>query len=312
MNQQAAFLPYGATHPSRGGHAVGGADPFASDNAAALLGGIPPGEAFDARLAAVEHAPNPLLEAARPLLRAIADMPAQLELREIDQLHLLLKQETRVFQRLCEQANIRRDHMVDARYCLCTALDEAAMQTEWGQRETGVRWITTGLATEFHEDRHGSEKIYLLIGRLMRSPREHLDLLEVVYRMLSLGFLAAIGTNWTARARTTRCARASTANCGAVRPCRDGAVAQRAPRRARQAPVDPRVSRVGVVRDGGRAARGHVRLVQVSIARTRQCARTAHRRDRSAIGRGAADPVGDNKTLQGRAQNRRVAISVTP
>ncbi len=116
-------------------------------------------------------------------------MPADLELPAIDQLHLLLKQEVRVFQRLCEQANVRRDHMIGARYCLCTALDDAATQTRWGKRETGVRWIATSLATEFHEDRHGGDKAYLLTGRLMQSAREHIDLLEIIYRALSLGFL---------------------------------------------------------------------------------------------------------------------------
>jgi type VI secretion system protein ImpK len=51
-----------------------------------------------------------------------------------------------------------------------------------------VEWVTNGLATIFHEDRQGGDKIYLLIGRLMAEPQEHLDLLEVIYRILSLGF----------------------------------------------------------------------------------------------------------------------------
>nr|WP_049868937.1 type VI secretion system protein TssL, long form [Paraburkholderia phytofirmans] len=156
---------------------------------ATLLASIPAGEPQAARLQAVEDATNPLLEAARPLLRALADMPDNLDLTAIDQLHLLLKQEVRTFQRLCEQANIRRDHMIGARYCLATALDEAAGKTVWGQRETGVEWLRKGLATEFHEDRQGGDKVYLLIGRLMNEPREHLDLLEVIYRILSLGFM---------------------------------------------------------------------------------------------------------------------------
>jgi type VI secretion system protein ImpK len=142
-----------------------------------------------ARLAVVQRAKNPLLEAAHPLLRALADMPEYLETDAIALLRSLLEQELRAFQKLCEQANIRRDHMIGARYCLCTALDEAAMQTSWGKgSDSGVEWITNGLATIFHEDRQGGDKVYLLIGRLMTEPQEHLDLLEVIYRILSLGF----------------------------------------------------------------------------------------------------------------------------
>ena len=151
---------------------------------------VPDAEPPAARLAAIQHAQNPLLEASRPLLRALADMPDQLDRDGIRQLRALLEQEVRLFQRYCEQANLRRDHMLGARYCLCTALDEAAMQTAWARSGDGSlgAWISEGLATAFHEDRQGGDKVYLLIGRLMNSPQEHLDLLEVVYRVLSLGF----------------------------------------------------------------------------------------------------------------------------
>ncbi|KVU84771.1 hypothetical protein WK76_24015 [Burkholderia ubonensis] len=151
---------------------------------------VAPPEPFDERLVTVRAARNPLLEAARVLLRAQADMPEKLSSKQaVASLRDLLQQEMRIFQKLCEQANIRRDHMIGARYCLCTSLDEAAMQTEWGKGgDTGVEWLTSGLATTFHEDRQGGDKVYLLIGRLMEEPREHHDLLEVVYRILSLGF----------------------------------------------------------------------------------------------------------------------------
>ncbi|WP_429304765.1 type VI secretion system protein TssL, long form [Paraburkholderia sp. GAS199] len=147
------------------------------------------GESQAARLHAVGEAPNPLLEAARALLRALADMPDELGAEAVEKLHLLLKQEMHLFQRLCEKLNIRREHMIGARYCLATALDECAAKTAWGRRETGVEWLRKGLATEFHEDRQGGDKVYLLIGRLMSEPHEHFDLLEVIYRILSLGFM---------------------------------------------------------------------------------------------------------------------------
>lgn len=153
---------------------------------------IPPPEPFALRLAAVRAAANPLLEASRVLLRAQADMPAKLTSKhEIASLRTILEQELRVFQRLCEQSGIRRDHMTEARYCLCTALDEAAMQTEWGNGNgngSGVEWITHGLATISGEDRQGGDKVYWLIGRLLAEPSEHYDLLEVIDRILSLGF----------------------------------------------------------------------------------------------------------------------------
>lgn len=193
MNAESTYRTFGGGNPQAdlGPSPPGGPSPanIPGTSSIGLLPTIPAGEPPIERLRAVEQAQNRLLEASRPLLRALADMPAELDQRAIGQLHLLLKQEVRAFQRLCEQANIRREHMIGARYCLCTALDDAAMQTEWGKREKGMEWIEKGLATEFHEDRHGGDKVYLLISRLMTEPHEHLDLLEVVYRILSLGFM---------------------------------------------------------------------------------------------------------------------------
>ncbi|HEX7933496.1 MAG TPA: type VI secretion system protein TssL, long form [Paraburkholderia sp.] len=187
---------YGATHGMRSSasEAPHGATGMDSEGATSAAGepwrGMPPGEPPAMRLAAIAAAPNPLLEAARPLLRVLGEMPVHLEPDAVEQFRQLLAQEMRAFQKLCDQANIRRDHMLGARYCLCTALDEAAMQTKWGKGgSTGVEWITRGLATIFHEDRQGGDKVYLLIARLMIEPHEHLGLLEVIYRILSVGFL---------------------------------------------------------------------------------------------------------------------------
>nr|WP_175010320.1 type VI secretion system protein TssL, long form [Burkholderia lata] len=151
---------------------------------------IAPPEVFEQRLAKVKAASNPLLEASRVLLRAQADMPETFESKDATVLlRTLLVEEVRVFERLCEQANIRRDHMIGASYCLCTALDEAVAQTAWGKEGTSaIEWMKSGLATTFHGDIKGGDKVYLLIGRLLEDPHEHRDLLEVIYRILSLGF----------------------------------------------------------------------------------------------------------------------------
>ncbi|ACC76023.1 type VI secretion system protein TssL, long form [Paraburkholderia phymatum] len=152
---------------------------------------VPLGEPALERLTKVRSAANPLLEAARVLLRSQADIP-EMDLGAkgvIPTLRQLLLDEMKTFQKLCEQTSIRRDHMIGARYCLCTALDEAVMETPWGRTgDNGVSWGTVGLATNFHEDRDGGTKIYLLVARLMQDPDQHDDLLEVIYHILSFGF----------------------------------------------------------------------------------------------------------------------------
>ncbi|MCI0151578.1 type VI secretion system protein TssL, long form [Paraburkholderia sediminicola] len=148
---------------------------------------IPPGEPASSRLSAITAASNPLLEAARPLLRTLADMPDSMDIEYALALNDLLVEEVGTFERLCAQGNIRRDHMIGARYCLCTALDEAAMRS-LGDGKDASAWASRMLATTFHEDTSGGVKVYLLTGRLMKEPDEHIDLLEVIYRILSFGF----------------------------------------------------------------------------------------------------------------------------
>ncbi|MEJ8824245.1 type VI secretion system protein TssL, long form [Variovorax humicola] len=143
-----------------------------------------------ARLAAVKAAENPLLEAAYPLLRVLGELPKELSDEGIDVLHRLLMREVTTFQAICSDAQIKHEHAVAASYALCTAVDEAVNRTAWGggvDRNTGT-WAKRQLAQAFHDDSHGGDKVFLLIGRLAVSPQEHIDLLDLLFFILSLGF----------------------------------------------------------------------------------------------------------------------------
>jgi type VI secretion system protein ImpK len=144
------------------------------------------------RLEKVKTAQNPLLEAAKPLLLAIAQMPKELnDAASTNTLYELLVQEVSAFTQICSKANIRREHAVTASFCLTTALDEAANSSQWGGardiRQVGL-WAGRQLASRFHGDVQGGKKFFLLVGRLSAHAEEHLDLLEVMYYILGLGF----------------------------------------------------------------------------------------------------------------------------
>ncbi|CAB3748241.1 type IV secretion protein DotU [Burkholderia puraquae] len=142
-----------------------------------------------ARLKAAEQAINPLLEASRVLLQALANTPCMLDADAVAQWRRWLGHEVRLFTRICSELQVRPEHVRYASYCLCSALDEAAMQTSWGKGEaTGVEWQDSSLASAFGHDRQGGDRMFRLIDEAMRYPRENLDLIELYQNVLDLGF----------------------------------------------------------------------------------------------------------------------------
>lgn len=149
-------------------------------------------DAIATRLAGIRAAENPLLTAAQPLVLTLASLPdLALDADTVPVFHALLVREIETFQKLCTQADLPREHVIAASYALCTALDEAANGTVWGGGNVpavGV-WAGQMLAASFHDDTAGGIKVFQLIGRLMtHKPEGHIDLLELLHRILSLGF----------------------------------------------------------------------------------------------------------------------------
>jgi len=186
-----AFLNETGVADQDAGSGGAGSGPAATDEASPPEAprervAIDPPVDLERRLEDVRRATNPLMEAARPLLRMLADMPASMGSHEATQaLRTLLGREMNVFQSICERANLHWTHMAAVRYCLCTALDEAANRTRWGG---GGVWARNSLLIAFEGENDGGEKFFLLIGRMAADPQTYIDVLEILYRILGLGF----------------------------------------------------------------------------------------------------------------------------
>lgn len=143
-------------------------------------------EDIQTRVERVQASCNPLCEAALPLLRTLAEVPASLDApAAIVGLRTLLIREISLFQKVCDKANLPWTHVAAVRYALCTALDEAANRTHWGG---GGVWAARSLLITFEGEVEGGEKFFLLIGRMATDPQEYANVLEVMYRILCLGF----------------------------------------------------------------------------------------------------------------------------
>jgi type VI secretion system protein ImpK len=150
---------------------------------------------FDIPLSYVERlqqaaaAAHPMLEAARPLLQALHSVPSELAARAVPPYRQWLLSEARMFERVCNGLKVPTNDASHARYCLCTALDEAAMQTPWGKgNATGTEWTANGVAASLGYDRQGGDRVFALIDSTMRDPHANVDLLMVLQQIVESGF----------------------------------------------------------------------------------------------------------------------------
>ncbi|AOM40264.1 DotU family type VI secretion system protein [Xenorhabdus hominickii] len=128
---------------------------------------------------------NPLVAAANPLLNSIPQIRHSTDHSNPIILRQKLIDEMRSFEVKCQQAKLSYEVIIGARYCLCTALDEAAALTSWGSRRV---WSGSGLLVTFHNETWGGEKFFQLLGKLSLNPKENLFLLELINFCLQLGF----------------------------------------------------------------------------------------------------------------------------
>ena len=72
-----------------------------------------------------------------------------------------------------------------ARYVLCAGLDEAVLSTPWGAQS---EWAQHPLLVALHREAWGGEKFFEMLDRISTDPARYLDLMELQYLCLALGF----------------------------------------------------------------------------------------------------------------------------
>ncbi|MCG8427729.1 MAG: type VI secretion system protein TssL, long form [Chromatiales bacterium] len=71
------------------------------------------------------------------------------------------------------------------RYVLCTVLDEMVLNTPWGGQSD---WRKHSLLSYFHQETWGGENFFVMLENLEKDPTTNIDLIELMYICLTLGF----------------------------------------------------------------------------------------------------------------------------
>jgi type VI secretion system protein ImpK len=127
---------------------------------------------------------NPLLRAANPLLELALPLRRLTSHADLDALRTQVIDMMRTFETNGRAFGVPDAQLGPARYCLCTFIDEAIAATPWG---AGV-WGQRSLLVTFHNEASGGERLFAILQRVAQTPAADLDLLELIYVMLALGF----------------------------------------------------------------------------------------------------------------------------
>jgi type VI secretion system protein ImpK len=128
---------------------------------------------------------NPLVQAASPLLLRMGQMRSAPASIDVPSLRRAALEEIRRFEERARASGVRNEIALAARYVLCAGLDEAVLSTPSGAQS---EWSQHPLLVALHREAWGGEKFFEMLDRILVDPARHIDLIELQYLILALGF----------------------------------------------------------------------------------------------------------------------------
>jgi type VI secretion system protein ImpK len=128
---------------------------------------------------------NPLLVSASSLLPLVSKLRNLSFHDAVKELQERLIGELRNFEKRALSKGVPRNQMDIAKYLLCSLLDETVLNTPWGGQSG---WGHNSLSSIFYKKLLGGVEFFKILDRIKQQPAQNLDLLELAYLCLSLGF----------------------------------------------------------------------------------------------------------------------------
>lgn len=128
---------------------------------------------------------NIIRSAATPLITLGTHMRSMNHVADSNALFQQVYDDIVALDKQLEQLGISKEHAITTRYLLCAFIDEMAMSTPWGAQSI---WTQKSLLMTFHNNALGGIKFFEIINLLLQNPATNIDMLELCYVMITLGF----------------------------------------------------------------------------------------------------------------------------
>lgn len=157
-------------------------------------------EALDARLRVRDPSAssrltsrfNPLVSAASRLLSNLARLKPHESAKAIVRLRVRLEKRIHQFTQEALQAGVEPKVVSTASYVLCTMADETVLTSKWGGQSD---WATNSLLNAFHGETSGGVRFFQLLEQSMRMAAGNIEMLELMYLCLAMGFQGRYGAS---------------------------------------------------------------------------------------------------------------------
>ncbi|MDX4028678.1 type IVB secretion system protein IcmH/DotU [Aliarcobacter skirrowii] len=128
---------------------------------------------------------NPFISASIPLFEALSEIGDDAEGVDVDKIRSEFISRINIFNDKCINNRIENMEILVSRYILCTFIDEKLNEK---LSETDD-WFNKSLLSIFHNETYGGENFFHLLEKFLKTPAKYINILELMYICLSLGFL---------------------------------------------------------------------------------------------------------------------------
>lgn len=128
---------------------------------------------------------NPLTDAAAYLFSIIGKLKQLKSYRHLNKLQKDLIHEVNQFQETAKARGYSSEYVLVSRYAICATIDDVLANTFWGSQN---QWDNYNLLTVFNQESLNQDRFFTILERIIKDPNQYIDLMELMYICLSLGF----------------------------------------------------------------------------------------------------------------------------
>lgn len=129
---------------------------------------------------------NPFISVATPLFRELLEIQnSDKSALNMDQIRSDFISKINIYNDLALEYKIDNMEILVSRYILCTFIDEI-LSVIFSDDDS---WFNKSLLSVFHNEAYGGENFFHLMDKFLKTPANYINILELMYVCLSLGFL---------------------------------------------------------------------------------------------------------------------------